>query len=328
MMDGGDSDHGLTRLRRMLVVFAQAPIAPLPGIRSLHYPTQRQGFECRLPFGTAHDLQPVGPAVDRQPVVQFVVVILAVGEDHPQPREVPAAHLSEEVLGSPGIVDVRRRHHHGDEKTQGIYEDMTLAALDLLAPVRAPFLALLGGLDRLAVDGGGAGRWCPPSFDAGQGAEGVEELLPSAVPVPPLEVIVDGFPRGQVVGQCPPGTTFASMVEQRVDDLAQLSLAGPATPVASAGSGQQRLDQSPLLVRHVAGIQLASHASFYAKPELWNRLSLIRSSSRGPIVREPGMDTRSKGRAWPRDGRLAQRPASWAVPAWDWSALRENVSVA
>ena len=56
--------------------------------------------------------------------------------------------------------------------------------------------------------------------------------------------------------------------------------------------------------------------------------SLIRSSSRGPIVHEPGMDTRSKGRAWPRDGRLAQRPASWAVPAWDWSALRENVSVA
>ena len=212
-MDGGDSDHGLTRLRRMLVVFAQTPIAPLPGIRSLHYPTQRQGFECRLPFGTAHDLQPVGPTVDRQPVVQFVVVILAVGEDHPQPREVPAAHLSEEVLGSPGIVDVRRRHHHGDEKTQGIYEDMTLAALDLLAPVRAPFLAPLGGLDRLAVDGGGAGRWCPSSFDAGQGAEGVEELLPGAVPVPPLEVIVDGLPRGQVVGQCPSGTTFASMVE-------------------------------------------------------------------------------------------------------------------
>ena len=45
-------------------------------------------------------------------------------------------------------------------------------------------------------------------------------------------------------------------------------------PVAPAGSGQQRLDKSPLLVRHVAGIRPASHTAFYARPELWNRLSV------------------------------------------------------
>jgi len=51
VMNGGDADHGLTRLRRVLVVLAQAPVAPLPRIGPLHDPTHRQRLELRLPFG-------------------------------------------------------------------------------------------------------------------------------------------------------------------------------------------------------------------------------------------------------------------------------------
>ena len=73
-MNGGDADHGLTRLRRVLIVLAQAPVTPLPRIGPLHDPTHRQGLELRFPLRAAHDLQPVGPPVAGQPVVQLVIV--------------------------------------------------------------------------------------------------------------------------------------------------------------------------------------------------------------------------------------------------------------
>ena len=78
VMHGGDTDHGLTRLRRVFVVLAQAPVASLPRIGPLHNPTHRQWLELRLPFRAAHDLQPVEPSVAGQPVVQLVIVVLRV----------------------------------------------------------------------------------------------------------------------------------------------------------------------------------------------------------------------------------------------------------
>src|SRR5262249_5054371 len=191
MMNGSDADHCCTRLRCVLIVFAQGPVTPLPGIGALHHPTHWQWLEGSCPFRPAHDLQVVGTPGGGQPVIQFVVVVLVVGEDHAQTREVPAAHLGKDILSGPGIVYIRSRDHDGDEKPQGIHENMPLAALDLLAAVRAPLLATQGRLDRLTVESGSAGRRCPPGLDAGQGTQGVEDLLPGTVPVPPLEVVVD-----------------------------------------------------------------------------------------------------------------------------------------
>jgi hypothetical protein len=45
--------------------------------------------------------------------------------------------------------------------------------------------------------------------------------------------------------------------------------------------------------------------------------SLIRSSSRDPIGCEPGIDSRSNGWPFPRDGQLAQRLSPRAIPACD-----------
>ena len=156
-MNGSDSDHAFTCLRCMLVVFAQAPVTPLPRIRPLHDPTHRQRFEARLSFRTTHDLQPVRPPVARQPSVQGVTTIPGIREDYLQLREVPPAHLREDVLSRSGIVHVCCRHHHSDQKTQGIHENMALTALHLLAAVDAPFLAAQRGPDRLAVDRRGGG---------------------------------------------------------------------------------------------------------------------------------------------------------------------------
>ncbi len=68
-------------------------------------------------------------------------MIPGIREDYLQPREVAPTHLSENVLGCSGIIHVGRRHHDGDQETQGIHEDMALPALYLLAAVDTPFLA-------------------------------------------------------------------------------------------------------------------------------------------------------------------------------------------
>lgn len=226
-MNGGDADHGLTHLRRVLVILAQTPVAPLPRIGPLHDPTHGQRLELRLARRAAHDLQPVGPPVAGQPVVQLVVVVLSIREDYPQARVVPPAHLCEDALGRPGVVHVGRGHDDGEQKTQGIHEDMALATLHLFAAVGPALLAPQRGLDRLAVDRCRAGRQRPPGLDAGQRAKDIEDLLPSAVCVPLLEVVVHAIPGREVVRQGTPGAAFPGVVEQRVDDLTQVYLTGP-----------------------------------------------------------------------------------------------------
>ena len=44
-MNGGDSDHGLTRIRRMLVVFDKDPKEKMKGISKIKYKKKRQGFK-------------------------------------------------------------------------------------------------------------------------------------------------------------------------------------------------------------------------------------------------------------------------------------------
>ena len=54
--------------------------------------------------------------------------------------------------GRPRIIHIGCRHHDGDQKTQGIHEDMALATMHLLTPIDTPFGAAQRCLDRLAVD--------------------------------------------------------------------------------------------------------------------------------------------------------------------------------
>src|SRR5215207_7668304 len=141
---------------------------------------------------------------------------------------------------------------------------MAFATVNLLAAVRATLLAALGRLDRLAVDGGNVGRRRTPGLSADLLPQGVEQTLPGAIAGPPLEVVVDGLPRREVVRQRPPGSALACMVEQGIDDFAQVGLARLPTPVSTRKQG---LEQGPLLVRQVTRIPFAFHAECYAKSD-------------------------------------------------------------
>ena len=107
-------------------------------------------------------------------------------------------------------------------------------------------------------------------MNAGQGAKDIEEFLPEAVRVPFLEVVVHRFPGREVVRQGAPGTTFPSMIEQGVDDLAQINLPRPTNLRTARAHGKEWLDKGPLLIRDIAGVGFTVHALFYAKPGVGN----------------------------------------------------------
>ena len=78
----------------------------------------------------------------------------------------------------------------------------------------APFLR---GLDALGVNDGGRRRRFTSLLHAHLLAQGVMHSLPQSVFLPAPEVAVDGVPGGQVVGQKPPGTAGAQLVENGVE---------------------------------------------------------------------------------------------------------------
>src|SRR5262249_22271593 len=131
--------------------------------------------------------------------------------------------------------------------------DVPLAAADLLAAVVAALAPHLGGLDTLAVDVGHPRRLVPAGLAADLAAEGIDDPLPGAVLLPGLQVVEGGALGGQVVRQHVPLAAGAGLVQQRVDDLAEVHRAGPA---AGPGGGQQGLEKGPLVVGQVRGVGL------------------------------------------------------------------------
>src|SRR5262245_42481800 len=120
---------------------------------------------------------------------------------------------------------------------------MTLAALHLLAAVVAALLAALGRLDRLAVDVTGLRVGVAARDPADTPAQGGKQLLPGAVVDEGAEVVVDGFPgTAKIVGDGSPGAALAVVVEQGIEHLAHVVLAGAA---AGLRRGNELLQDRP-----------------------------------------------------------------------------------
>jgi hypothetical protein len=88
---------------------------------------------------------------------------------------------------------------------------------------RSPLFRRLHGL---AVHDGGAGGGLSARFDPASFSQGVVDTLQRSSWL--VGVPVDGAPRRKVMWHHPAGTPRVSLVEQRVDDLAQ---AMPALPI-------------------------------------------------------------------------------------------------
>src|SRR5215212_6093748 len=105
-----------------------------------------------------------------------------------------------------------------------VHQQVALTPFDLLAPVvSALFSAHRGALDRLGVHHASAGLRVPFQSNAQAFAEGLVDPLPATVDAPFPEVVVDGGPPGEVVGEQAPLATALKDVEDGVEDLSRRS---------------------------------------------------------------------------------------------------------
>src|SRR5829696_6341881 len=98
----------------------------------------------------------------------------------------------------------------------------------------------------------GVGR--RPLANAFLDAEGGVDLFPQPLLSPAAEVVVDGLPRWQVMGQQPPGAAGPEPVGHGVDQLAAV-MEGRAA--ARLGRRDERGEQLPLGIGQVGGIGAA-----------------------------------------------------------------------
>src|SRR5579864_7004960 len=281
--------QGFTRFRQMLIVLTQTPITPQPRKRPFHYPTAPQRHKTLLPRRPTHDPNPVGTMMRPQPAIQRGVVILVVGLHHFQAREVGTRHLGEQLRSGPRIIHVGGRDHDRQQQAHRIHDDMAFAAADLLAAVGSHFRAPLGRLDRLTVDAGDAGSRIAASLRTNTPAKDVEQAVPGAVLLPLLEIVVDGFPGRQIIGQSSPRATLAGKVQDGVDDFTHIGLARSPARLSGRYPGFQ---DSPLAVHQVGRVAFAFHTAFYANAPFWNRL-LVADSLRRTVSSRASLSTLS-----------------------------------
>jgi len=235
------------------IVLAQPPIASQPRERALHYPTTGQHLKPFGPLGTLHGFQ--GPTAPLERPLDQRSVIVALRPQQPQPGEAmrqwgqhPACPLR--------IRHLRRMDHHGQQQTQGIDDEMAFPAGDLLPSVLPAVPSLFHSFDGLTVDAARTGSGIASFGLVHLGPQGLVDAFQGAILPPPTEIVVNGSPRGEVVGQHPPGTAAAQHIQEGIDDRPQVDGAGSASRF---GGRQQGLQQGPLLVLQIGRVVLSFH---------------------------------------------------------------------
>src|SRR5829696_4025637 len=138
------------------------------------------------------------------------------------------------------------------------------ALLALVSVVAAPRAALGGRPQRARVHYGRRGLGRPFFRKAQKYAQIVDHLLEYSRFEPPLRLLVDRLPGGQVVGHVSPRGAGAYNPPQPVEDLAQVVVA-----LGSVFSDEREVrgDEVPLFVGNVAWVRFScSHARMLTFP--------------------------------------------------------------
>jgi len=256
-MDVADANHGGARSDRPFVVFAVPSATAVPSIGPFHDPAFFQRHETLRPLGAHLHFDPPRRPLLGHPLLERMVVILAVAEDRLQSRKLLRRNLREQQRRCGAVVQGGAGDQHRDQQSQRIDQQMPLPALDFLAAVVAPlFPADLGRLHRLAVDAGRTGGRFASRCDADLRPQRIDDPLPSAVIAPLGEIAEDRALGRQVVRQHVPLATAAIEVQNRVDNLPEINVPRTAEIVRALWR-QQRRNQIPLVEGEIRGIRSA-----------------------------------------------------------------------
>ena len=130
-----------------------------------------------------------------------------------------------------------------EHQSLGVHQQVTLAALDLLATIITALLSTYASrLDRLGIHYASGRLRVSLQADPKAFAERSIDPLPSAVDTPFPEVPVNGGPSREVVRQQAPLAAASQDVEDGVQDLTKVVSPRPSQPF---GCGHVGLDVGP-----------------------------------------------------------------------------------
>ena len=136
-------DPGLRCIGQSFVVLAQ-PTAPAePRECSFNHPSSRQHLKVVAVPGALDNLE--RPACQGPDPLDQLSSIASIGPDQPHAGKPPCQFIDDQ-LRSISILDIGRMHHHRQQQPHGIYNDVSLSTVDLLASViatRPPFSVVL-----------------------------------------------------------------------------------------------------------------------------------------------------------------------------------------
>jgi hypothetical protein len=158
------------------------------------------------------------------------VAHLPVGGAQP-PQQLPAGVT---------VLDAGGGDHDQQQQPDGVHRDVPLAAVDLLASVKAAAGAGhgVGGTDRLGVEDRRAGLRVAAGAGAHRCTQGVVDTVEGAIGGPPGEDPVHRAPWWEVARQRSPHAAVVDQVADGIHDLpAGVRLGMPTVGVALAGGG-------------------------------------------------------------------------------------------
>ena len=190
------------------------PTAPAePRECSFNHPSSRQHLKVVAVPGALDNLE--RPACQGPDSLDQLSSIASIGPDQPHAGKPPYQFIDDQ-LGSISILDIGRMHHHRQQQPHGIYNDVSLSTVDLLASViatRPPFsVVLTDWLSMMAALGVGL---LPSAFRT----LGLMDSFPCTILSPFPKIPPHGAPRREVMRQGSPRAAVAQNVHNAVDDL-------------------------------------------------------------------------------------------------------------
>ena len=143
--------------------------------------------------------------------------VTSIDEDAAQPAEAFQEHRQNQ-FGSVAVLEGRRMHHHVQDQTQRIHQEVSFASQNLLARIVAAHSSVVRYFNALRIeDRSGRGFFFP--LRRRTWSRRVSWILCQRPVAPPdHEVVIDDPPRRQIVRQQAPGASAAHHVEDGIED--------------------------------------------------------------------------------------------------------------
>jgi len=145
------------------------------------------------------------------------------------------------------VVDVGAVNDDGEQQPERIDQNVSFTPFDTLAAIEAAWSADVARLDGLAVDDGQRRARVTTGSLSNETAQVVDNPGEHVARDPAPEVVIDGLPGRERVGEVSPLAARFREVEQRVEDVAGM-MGGRASACELRG------DSLPLSVRQVGAV--------------------------------------------------------------------------